>query len=80
MFRKVRESSRTVTLYDSGRSGPATKTRIKAACSLFSLERMRKDCPRISVGIKVDYRKVARGRLESKIASVERRLKRKVRT
>jgi uncharacterized protein YqgV (UPF0045/DUF77 family) len=32
------------------------------------------------VGIKVDYRKDATGRLESKIASVERRLKRKVRT
>jgi len=43
-------------------------------------ERMRKDCKRISVGIKVDYRKSATGRLESKIASVERRLKRKVRT
>jgi uncharacterized protein YqgV (UPF0045/DUF77 family) len=41
---------------------------------------MRKDCRRISVGIRVDYRKNAKDRLESKIASVERRLKRKVRT
>ena len=43
-------------------------------------ERMRKDCRRITIGIRVDYRKGPRGRLESKIASVERRLKRKVRT
>ena len=43
-------------------------------------ERMRKDCRRITIGIRVDYRKGSRGRLESKIASVERRLKRKVRT
>jgi uncharacterized protein YqgV (UPF0045/DUF77 family) len=41
---------------------------------------MRKDCRRISIGIRVDYRKGTKGRLESKIASVERRLKRKVRT
>ncbi len=43
-------------------------------------DRMRKDCKRISIGIRVDYRKGPRGRLESKIASVERTLKRKVRT
>lgn len=43
-------------------------------------ERMRKDCRRISVGIRVDYRKGANGRLDSKIASVEQRLKRKIRT
>jgi uncharacterized protein (TIGR00106 family) len=43
-------------------------------------ERMRKDCRRISVGIRVDYRKGATGRLESKIASVQKRLKRKVKT
>jgi len=43
-------------------------------------DRMRKDCRRISVGIRVDYRKSAKGRLDSKIASVERRLKRKVKT
>ena len=43
-------------------------------------ERMRKDCRRISIGIRVDYRKGARGRLESKIVSVERRLKRKMKT
>jgi len=43
-------------------------------------ERMRKDCRRISVGIRVDYRKGAKGRLDSKIASVERRLKRKIHT
>lgn len=43
-------------------------------------ERMRKDCKRISIGIRVDYRKGPKGRLESKIASVERTLKRKIRT
>lgn len=43
-------------------------------------EAMKKDCNRISVSIKVDYRKGHRGRLNSKIASVERRLKRKLKT
>lgn len=43
-------------------------------------KRMKKDCDRISVVIKVDYRKGARGRLSSKTASVERRLKRKLKT
>jgi len=43
-------------------------------------ERMRKDCNRISIGIRIDYRKGAKGRLESKIASVERRVKRKLQT
>src|SRR3970040_2325827 len=43
-------------------------------------ERMRKGCKRISIGIRGDYRKSAKGRLESKIASVERRLKRKIKT
>jgi len=43
-------------------------------------ERMRKDCNRISCTIKVDYRKGHRGRLESKVASVENRLKRKVKS
>lgn len=37
-------------------------------------EALRKDCERISVSIKVDYRKGYTGRLESKIRSVERRL------
>jgi uncharacterized protein (TIGR00106 family) len=41
---------------------------------------MRKDCNRISVSIKVDYRKGRRGRLSSKMASVEKRLKRKLKT
>lgn len=42
-------------------------------------ERMRLDCERISVAVKIDYRRGRSGRLESKIASVERRLGRKVR-
>ena len=41
-------------------------------------ERMRKDCGRISCSIKVDYRKAAKGRLSSKVASVEKRLKRAI--
>lgn len=36
--------------------------------------RMRRDCPRISVSIKVDFRRGATRRLEGKIASVEKRL------
>ena len=42
--------------------------------------RMKRDCSRISCTIKVDYRKGHSGRLSSKVASVEQRLKRKVRT
>ena len=37
-------------------------------------ERMREDCNRISLAIKVDYRKGKKGRLESKIKSVENKL------
>lgn len=43
-------------------------------------ERMRKDCTRISCSIKVDYRKGALGRLHAKVASVEKRLGRKLKT
>ena len=43
-------------------------------------ERMRKDCNRISCTIKVDYRKGHNGRLESKVASVEKRLNRKIKS
>ncbi|BCA53698.1 hypothetical protein W02_08380 [Nitrospira sp. KM1] len=42
--------------------------------------RMKKDCNRISCSIKIDYRKGHSGRLSSKVQSVERRLKRSVRT
>ncbi len=41
---------------------------------------MKKDCNRISVSIKADYRRGHRGRLNGKIASVEHRLKRKLKT
>ncbi len=40
--------------------------------------RMRQDCNRISCTIKVDFRKGHSGRLSSKVDSVERRLKRKI--
>ena len=43
-------------------------------------ERMRKDCNRISCTMKVDYRKGKNGRLSGKVASVEKRLKRKLKT
>ena len=41
-------------------------------------ERMRKDCNRVSCSIKVDYRKGHSGRLLSKVASVEKTLKRAI--
>lgn len=41
-------------------------------------ERMKKDCTRISCTIKVDYRKGRSGRLQSKVASIEKTLKRSV--
>jgi uncharacterized protein (TIGR00106 family) len=41
-------------------------------------ERMKKDCNRISCTIKVDYRKGRSGRLESKVTSVEKKLKRAI--
>ena len=41
-------------------------------------ERMKKDCNRISCSIKVDYRKGQSGRLVSKVASVEKTLKRSI--
>lgn len=43
-------------------------------------ERMSKDCDRVSCVIKVDYRRNKKGRLSGKVASVEKRLKRKVKT
>jgi len=42
--------------------------------------RMRRDCNRISISIKADYRKGARGRLRGKVQSVQKRLKRPLRT
>ena len=42
--------------------------------------RMRKDCNRISCTVKIDYRRGHRGRLTAKTASVEKRLKRRVKT
>ena len=43
-------------------------------------ERMKQDCNRISCSIKVDYRRGAQGRLSAKVASVEKRLGRKLKT
>jgi uncharacterized protein YqgV (UPF0045/DUF77 family) len=40
--------------------------------------RMKKDCNRISCTIKVDYRKGHSGRLLTKVASVEKKLKRRI--
>lgn len=42
--------------------------------------RMRKDCNRISCSIKIDARKGTKGRLSSKVASVEKRLGKKLKT
>jgi len=41
-------------------------------------ERMKQDCNRISCSIKVDYRKGHTGRLVTKVASIEKQLKRSV--
>lgn len=41
-------------------------------------ERMKKDCGRISCTIKVDYRKGHTGRLQGKVASIEKKLKRSI--
>jgi uncharacterized protein (TIGR00106 family) len=41
-------------------------------------ERMKKDCNRISCTIKVDYRKGHSGRLQSKVTSIEKTLRRSV--
>ena len=41
-------------------------------------EAMAEDCHRIECSIKLDYRKGHRGRLEAKVASVERKLGRSV--
>jgi len=41
-------------------------------------DRMSQDCNRVSIAIKVDYRKGKSGRLESKIATVEKTLGREV--
>jgi uncharacterized protein (TIGR00106 family) len=43
-------------------------------------ERMKKDCPRISCVMKVDYRKGHTGRLSGKVVTVEKRLKRTLKT
>ena len=43
-------------------------------------ERMKKDCNRVSCTIKVDYRKGHKGRLRGKVASVEKRLKKPLKT
>jgi uncharacterized protein (TIGR00106 family) len=41
---------------------------------------MSQDCERISVAMKIDYRRGAEGRLEAKIDALEQRLGRKLRT
>jgi uncharacterized protein YqgV (UPF0045/DUF77 family) len=43
-------------------------------------EKMRSDCKRITCSIKIDYRESEKGRLESKVASVEKKLDKKLRT
>ncbi len=43
-------------------------------------ERMRKDCGRVTLSLKMDYRRGQTGRLRSKAASIEKRLGRKLKT
>ena len=42
--------------------------------------KMKKDCNRISCTIKIDYRRSKKGRLRSKMASVERRVGKQLKT
>jgi uncharacterized protein (TIGR00106 family) len=44
------------------------------------LTKMAEDCDRVSAIVKIDYRKGYKGRLESKIASVEKHLGKKLKT
>jgi len=44
------------------------------------LERMTGSCDRVACTIKIDWRRGAEGRLEGKVASVEQRLGRRLRT
>lgn len=43
-------------------------------------DKMKTDCNRISISVRIDYRVGPKGRLEGKINSVEKRLKRKLKT
>jgi len=43
-------------------------------------EKMQSDCGRITCSIKIDYRKGGKGRLDSKIASIESKLGKKLKT
>jgi uncharacterized protein YqgV (UPF0045/DUF77 family) len=43
-------------------------------------DKMRSDCRRITCSIKIDYREGKKGRLKSKIASVESKLGKKLKT
>ena len=45
---------------------------------LVTYETMRADCKRITCSVKIDYREGKKGRLESKIASVEEKLGKKL--
>lgn len=68
--------------YRMGPMGTCLEGTFKECFSVVEqcFERMRQDCERISVSIKVDYRKGRTGRLEGKIRSVEDKLGRSVRT
>jgi len=43
-------------------------------------EELKKDCPRISITMKIDYREGKSGRLKSKVESVQEKLGREVKT
>lgn len=43
-------------------------------------QELARDCPRISITAKIDYRQGKKGRLREKVASVERRLGRSLKT
>lgn len=43
-------------------------------------EELKKDCPRISITMKIDYREGKSGRIRSKVESVQEKLGREIRT
>jgi len=62
--------------YQLGPMGTSVEGNWEEVMSLVSLcfEELKKECDRIYLTIKVDYRKNAQGRIKGKVASVEKKL------
>lgn len=68
--------------YELHSMGTIIEGEIDQVLSVFQqcLETMAADCDRITCSAKLDYRNAGGGRLKSKVASVEKRLGRKLKT